>query len=119
MVEYFFYKSERFRPEGGNHINNQVKYWCEPIDSKATKPKIGCTEIKGNPVHPYTDDNPYRLFGKIASLFKLGDTITTLDKSKVSARKLGSLEVELEEPLSHDELRILSIQVLEALYKQK
>jgi len=103
MVEYLFYKLERFRPEGGNHVNSQVKYWCEIIPSQ---------------VHPYTDDNPYRLFGQIASLFELGDTIRTLVKSEIIATNVGQLEVELKEPLSHDELRILSVQVLEELGKK-
>ncbi|MBI2105298.1 hypothetical protein HYT56_00500 [Candidatus Woesearchaeota archaeon] len=100
MTDYLIFKLERFRHEGGNHINNQVKYWCE----------INELDLH----HPYTDDNPYRLFGKIASLYQKGDHIKTLSEAEISDFFDGG-EVELREPLSHDELRILAIQVLEKL----
>ena len=99
MTEYFMYKTERIRPEGGDHINNQVKYWCEPL---------------GVISHGLTDDNPYRLFGQVASLFRAGDVITTMKESVISGDKE---EIALNEPLSHDELRILAVQVLGALGK--
>ncbi|MGV8086627.1 MAG: hypothetical protein ACP5N1_03280 [Candidatus Woesearchaeota archaeon] len=113
MNEYLFFKLERFRPEGGNHINNQVKYWCEITFQDGTKQKIGDIEIEGVLAAPLTDDNPYRLIGQIAKLYQSGDIIKTIPEAKITD-SFGP-EVELREPLSHDELRILSLQVLDAL----
>lgn len=117
MTDYLVFKLERFRPEGGNHVNNQVKYWCEIIPPEGTTTKIGNLEVRGLPVHPYTDDNPHRLFGKIASLYQKGDHIRTVPEAEISDSFDGG-EVELREPLSHDELRILAVQVLEELGKK-
>ena len=117
MVEYLIFKLERFRPEGGQHVNNQVKYWCEIIPKEGTVTKIGQLEFNGLAVHPYTDDNPHRLFGQIASLYQKGDQIKTIPGAEISDCFDGG-EVELRVPLSHDEMRILAVQVLEELGKR-
>lgn len=112
MTEYLIYKLERFRSEGGEHTCNQVKYLCEitaPKQSVMLRDRI--IEMQ---THPYTDDNPHRLFGKIASIYKIGDTVKTIPEAEISDAFDGK-DVELKEPLSHDELRILSVQVLDAL----
>ena len=114
MTEYLIYKCERFRPEGGDHTNNQVKYWCDNV----TGIKISDDPPMYTATHPLTDDNPWRLFGQIASMYKVGDVITTLSESAITSSSDGK-EVELTEPLTHDELRILSVQILEALGKNK
>ncbi|GEM_PF-5193978 len=114
MTDWLFYKLERFRREGGNHVNNQVKYLCEAIYPKETTTTIGNLVVQGRPTHPYTDDNPHRLFGQIAALYQQGDAIKTIPEAEISDT-FGGVEIELKEPLSHDELRILSIQILEAL----
>lgn len=104
MTEYLVFKLERFGPEGGSHVASQVKYFCEeimPRDSPFLK-------------HPYTDDNPYRLFGQIASFYKKGDKIVTIPEAEICDDFDGTV-VELKEPLNHDELRILAIQILEKL----
>ena len=113
MTEYLVYKCERFRPEGGSHTNNQVKYWCDNIDGI----KISDESSQRTAVHPLTDDNPYRLFGQIARMYKVGDVIKTISESALTSSDDGK-EVELTEPLTHDELRILSVQILEALGKK-
>ncbi len=114
MTEYLVYKCERFRAGGGDHTNNQVKYWCDNI----TGIKISDNPLKYIATHPLTDDNPYRLFGQIASMYKVGDVIRTSPVAEINVSEDGK-EVELTEPLTHDELRILSVQILEALGKKK
>ena len=114
MTEYLVYKCERFRPEGGSHTSNQVKYWCENL----TGNKISDNPPQYIATHPLTDDNPHRLFGQIASMYEIGDKIRTVPNSEINTSSDGK-EVELTEPLSHDELRILSVQILEALGNKK
>ncbi len=114
MTEYLVYKCERFRPEGGNHTNNQVKYWCDNV----TGIKISDSPLKYVATHPLTDDNPHRLFGQIASMYQVGDVIKTISELAITSSDDGK-EIELTEPLTHDELRILSVQILEAFGKKK
>ncbi len=117
MTEYLIFKLERFRPESGCHVNNQVKYCCEIIPPDGSTTRIGDITVNCLTVHPYTDDNPYRLFGQIASLYQRGDCIKTIPHAEISDTFDGG-QVELREPLSHDELRILAVQVLEELGKR-
>jgi len=117
MAEYLFYKLERFRPEGGDHINNQVKYWCEQIYPEGTVTKVDKIEFQGVPQHPYTDDNPNRLFNQIAKLYNKGDKVYTLEKEEISTGPNG-LELELKVLLSHDEMRILTVAINYELSKK-
>lgn len=115
MTEYLFYKVKRLLPSGGDHVDTRVKYLCEIITPERTAANImeGLTELR----HPYTDDNPHRLFGQIASLYRPGDKIRTIPYPEIT--NSAEVQVELKEPLSHDELGILAVQVLEALGKNK
>lgn len=104
MIEYLVYKITHFSSHGGGeYVTNEVKYFFEQ-------------ENPPFPQHPYTDTNPHRLFNQIANLYKKGDSIKSIQASSIEDNALGG--VDLTEPLSSDDLKILSIQILHALGKR-
>lgn len=105
MTDYLIYKITHFRSEvSGEYVNNEVKYHFEQ-------------ETPPFPQHPYTDTNPHRLFDQIAGLYQKGDSIKSIQESSIIGNALYG--VDLTEPLSSDEMRILAIKVLNALGKKK
>ena len=101
MVSYLLWKETYFRSEcAGVHVNSETKYHCE---------------IQGAITHPCTDTNPPRLFRKIASFYKYGDELTTIGNSSINR---DSSQVTLTEPLSSDELKMLAIEVMDALVEK-
>lgn len=104
MVDYLVYKIIHFRSEvGGEYVANEVKYFFELENPSFAQ-------------HPYTDTNPHRLFNQIAGLYQKGDSIKSIHALLAEDNVLGG--VDLTEPLSSDEMRILSITVLNALGKK-
>ena len=115
MAEYLFYKVKMLLPLVGGNVDTRVQYSCEIIpQERATASR---REELAERRQPYTDDNPNRLFVQIASLYRSGDKIRTIPYPEITNR--FEAQVELKEPLSHDEFGILAVQVLEALGKNK
>ena len=100
MNEYTVYLVERFGHGDGDTINHETIYVGEIMGGSAK--------------HPFTDGDPRRLFERLASEYKPGDTFITLEKSVIHAKGVKGLEVELAVPLSTDELRFLALSLLNA-----
>jgi hypothetical protein len=112
MTEYRVFKEERFVLENGNYDRTEVKYICEVVGA-GSEVQIGDRTIDV-PMHPYTDDDKYRLFNKIASLYQKGDRIRTINESEISDGLDGEV-IELMKPLNHDELKVLAVTLLKEL----
>tara|TARA_Y100000310_G_scaffold345863_1_gene471730 strand:- start:6237 stop:6578 length:342 start_codon:yes stop_codon:yes gene_type:complete len=109
-------------PEGGDHISVQPKYFCEVSDISKLRDKL--TDI--HPLcamgHELTRDNFYTLAGQVASLVQYGDKVKTIDHQVIDVGDLIAGEycadIILKIPLSVDELRILSAQILDDMRKR-
>ena len=122
MTDYLVFTVEKFRIGDGDEIDGSVGYHCELIPSGENRSNIKNVEVGINLPRYYADSDPHRLFAKIASLYLIGDSIRTVPEREISdsfSREVhGWGRVELKQPLSHDEMRILAGQVLEKLVKK-
>ena len=101
MTDYLIFTTERFRHEGADHIkSSNKKYVCHPLNVSQ---------------HPYTDENPVRLFAQISEIYEDGDNISTLEKSSITNNGIETL---LTDKLSSDEMRMLAISISESLWKK-
>ena len=114
-MQYLCYRSTYLRRTSISHITTQVKY----VFSR--EPSASDRSEQQRPIHiaqpDLTDDNPLRLFTEIADRYKQGDVIRTVRESSIVDNKGGSLE--LIEPLSSDELRLLGAQIAQIMGDRK
>jgi len=105
------YRLITFRPTGGDHIENQEKYFCFREHEEADLEGISGPLIELNPI---SDDNPLRLFQQIVSMYRPGDTITS-EEPRAITNPQGSSVADLAEAISREEMRMLALAVADKL----
>ncbi len=115
MTKYLFLKEDHFRLDKANYVQRETKYCCEVLDDGVQR-YVGLIPIEGSGRHPFTSTSPLDLFNQIADEFEKGDIIKTLSESNISTGFTGAIT--LSQPLSSDELKILTVQILKVLGKK-